>query len=160
MIADFCPTFHARLEELTAAEKFPRRRDGVLVAPNIARSTVPPRPVDYQEGDECPLIRWSLYKGTIFRGEMVHEIIINALIWTPGEPADGAAAIERLMAAVLRIVETGGSLAGHRLVLPVEYFFGEQGEHDRDGIQPHPYHEGGCILKYSAPLARRICNNP
>lgn len=156
MIGDFSPTFHALLEEATAGEKFPRRRDGVLVSPTVVRSTLSPRPVDYEEGDECPLVRWSLHQGTRDRQEYVHRIIVNCLIWTPGTPVDGADAIERLVLACLRVAD-GRGLAGHRLVLPVEYFFGEQGEHDKDGLQPHPYHQGGVKLQYAAPAGRAIC---
>lgn len=156
MIDDFSATFHARLEEVTSGELFPRRRDGALVSPNVVRSTLSPRPVDYEEGDECPLVRWSLYAGTMERQETIHDIIINALIWTPGTPYDGADAIERLIAACLRVAD-GRGLAGHRLVYPVTYFFGEQGEHDKDGLQPHPYHQGGVKLRYSAPNRRVIC---
>lgn len=159
MILDFSATFHARLQELVAGHRFPRPR-GDEAEPEIVRSTIPPRPVGYQEGDECPLVRWSLHRGEARQNELAHDIIVNCLIWTPGDPGSGAELIERLVSLLVLGLRSDQGLAGHRLALPIGYFFGDQGEHDRQGMQPHPYHEGGLTLQYIAPHRRISCITP
>ncbi len=157
MTPEFCATMQARLEELTAGEKFHRRRDGAMVTPQVARTQLPGKAADYQEGDDYPLVRWAIWQGRLEARLAEFTVIVNLAVWTPGTVADGSDDIMRLLNAILPVANDRG-LAGHRLLPEVEFHVGEQQVEHAEGMQPHPIYQAQIKLKFSAPIRRNHCN--
>lgn len=157
MNEEFAATMQARLEELTAGEKFHRKRDGALVSPTVYRTQLPGRGIDYAEGDNAPHVCWAITGGRIEGRLLEFSVVIVMTIWTPGGIVDGSADIERLLMATLGIANDFG-FAGHRLG-GCEFHLGNSAEDDYgDGVQPHPLYEAQIKLQFSAPIRRKHCN--
>ena len=158
MTPEFAAHMQARLEELVAGEKFPRKRDGEMVEPQVYRTQLPGRDRDYAEGDNAPHLCWAVTDGRVDEHLMEFTVVIVMSIWTPGDVRRGSADIERLLRAVLPIARELG-FAGHRLSSPTEFHLGRRSEDDyEDGVQPHPLYEAQIKLRFSAPMRRTPCN--
>jgi hypothetical protein len=147
MTEAFNITLQERLESLCESELFLHQPTGSLVKPNVIRTQLSDKPGGYQEGSEYPLVRWAVFSGKQGKqGISQMAVVVEAAIWTSGNEQEGSNDIERLISALLGIVENR-NFGEFRLVTPIDFAVGGQRD-DEEGLQPHPYYQGKIYLNF------------
>lgn len=158
MTPEFCATLQAQLEELVSGLKLYRKRDGALVEPQVFRTQLPDKGLDYQEGDYAPSVCWAIVSGEIDKRISTFVVYIVLTIWTPGTVIDGSNDIEQLLAAALKIAGISG-FAGFSLQSAIEFQLGKADAGDYvEGIQPHPYYQALMKLRFTGSGISPGCN--
>lgn len=128
----------ARLQLLTADLLFDHKPTGIQTAPQVIEAFLPPAGRDWEEGQDHPLVRVAIYKGSFDLRPQTTSAVITGGIWTSGDVVAGTKDIMTLAEALGGIIKPRG-YPPFRLVTPVDFYFGDQ-QSGQEGFQPHPYH--------------------
>ena len=150
MNEQFATLLTARLTELTGSLLFDYKPTGGKIPPQIIETMLPPKGHGHQEGDEFPLVRWSIYEGGFDKlRSSPFSVIVNGGIYTSEDIVAGTRDITTLAMALGKIVNNR-SFPPYRLVTPVPFTIGSP-EPGSEGLQPHPYYWVTLKLQFIVP---------
>ncbi len=142
--------FADRLASLTADLRYHHKPSGERVAPQIIHTMLPARDYSWQEGGECPFVRFAIYGGVFdFRRPESFKVVVSAGIYTDGDIATGTMEIMEFSRALSGLADRR-SFAPFKLQTPISFEIGDP-RSGNEGLQPHPYYYMGMTFNFIMP---------
>lgn len=152
MKQDFTNGFTGLLTDLVADLRYYHMSTDTMIAPAVVETMLPPKDRNYKEGDDVPIVCWSIIGGELssYLVPQPFNIVVAAglVVKKEGTPLEqiksGTASIMELVRALGGLAEKR-NIAGYKLQLPFEFTVGDP---SNPGRQPHPYYWAQLKLTY------------